>query len=100
MPFRALTSWDAPNLLVAGKGMAQTFYANAATRLHPEEWVAGVAAGAAAGIMVEQRWGAARLYYNVSVLQAALVEEGSPLEWTPKPVVAEAHEASAGLLVA
>jgi hypothetical protein len=37
LPFRALTSWDSPNLLLAGKNLAQTFYANAATRLHPEE---------------------------------------------------------------
>ena len=39
IPFRALTSWDSPNLLLAGKNIAQTFFANAATRLHPEECV-------------------------------------------------------------
>lgn len=32
IPFRALTVATAPNLLVAGKSMAQTFMANAATR--------------------------------------------------------------------
>ena len=47
VPFRALTSADVPNLLVAGKTMAQTFAANAATRFHPVEWATGAAAGAA-----------------------------------------------------
>ena len=32
VPFRALTSMEVPNLLVAGKTMAQTFSANAGTR--------------------------------------------------------------------
>jgi hypothetical protein len=45
IPFRALTHGEAPNLLVAGKTMATTFYANAASRLHPAEWSSGVAAG-------------------------------------------------------
>lgn len=35
-PFRALTHKDCPNLLLAGKTISQTFYANAATREHPE----------------------------------------------------------------
>lgn len=51
MPFRALTNDGAANLLVAGKTMATTFSANSATRLHPEEWSSGVAAGVAAGLL-------------------------------------------------
>ena len=51
IPFRALTSDGADNLLVAGKTMATTFSANSATRLHPEEWSSGVAAGAAAALL-------------------------------------------------
>lgn len=35
-PFRALASDEIQNLLVAGKGIAQTFHANAATREHPQ----------------------------------------------------------------
>jgi hypothetical protein len=31
-PFRALTNAESPNLLVAGKSMSQSFWANAATR--------------------------------------------------------------------
>ena len=46
VPFRALTSDEVPNLLLAGKTMAQTFLANAATRFHPVEWATGAAAGA------------------------------------------------------
>ena len=42
----------APNLLVAGKCMAESFRANANTRLHPSEWTTGVAAGGAAVLMV------------------------------------------------
>jgi hypothetical protein len=51
IPFRALTNRNADNLLVAGKTMATTFSANSATRLHPEEWSSGVAAGAAATLL-------------------------------------------------
>lgn len=41
VPFRALTNKKFTNLLVAGKTMAQTFHANAGTRLHPIEWTTG-----------------------------------------------------------
>jgi len=83
LPFRALTSADAPNLLVAGKTMAQSFWANAGTRLHPEEWVTGTAAGAAAAIMTEQGWDSEQMYDNVAELQTVLQDRfGSPLEWT------------------
>lgn len=45
IPYRALTNRDVDNLLVAGKTMAQTFHANAAIRLQPQEWRTGAAAG-------------------------------------------------------
>jgi len=35
--------------------MAQSFLANAATRLHPTEWSTGVAAGAAAVTMITNK---------------------------------------------
>jgi len=72
VPFRALTVNGSPNLLVAGKTMAQTFHANAATRLHPCEWHSGVAAGAAAVLMVQRNLTTAALAANVSMLQALL----------------------------
>jgi hypothetical protein len=85
LPFRALTSWDAPNLLVAGKSMSQTFFANAVTRLHPEEWVTGSAAGVAAALMVQRGWNeTTKVHENYQELQAALKTTviGQPLEWT------------------
>ena len=51
LPFRALTHEGSANLLVAGKLMATSFFANAATRLHPSEWSSGIAAGGAAVLM-------------------------------------------------
>ena len=85
LPARALTHADAPNLLVAGKSMAQSFWANAATRLHPEEWGTGVAAGAAASLMVARGWSTTTtLLANVGDLQDVLRSPlaQSPLEWT------------------
>ena len=83
IPFRALTVEGAPNLLVAGKTMAQTFFANAATRLHPEEWASGAAAGVAAALMVDKGWASTQAALdNIAIVQAALAASGAPLEWT------------------
>lgn len=86
LPFRALTVGGAPNLLVAGKALAQTFYANAATRLHPEEWATGAAAGASAVLMVQRGWDAADALANIKEVQKLLSSPavGLPLEWTFK----------------
>jgi len=51
-----MTHRDLSNLLLAGKTMSQTFHANGATRLHPSEWTAGVAAGGTAVIMLQNGW--------------------------------------------
>lgn len=82
--FRAHTVDGAPNLLVAGKTMAQTFFANAVTRLHPTEWVSGTAAGVAAALMVRNAWTSQQMYLNRTALQSALglPAIASPLEWT------------------
>ena len=50
-PIRALTVNGYPNVLVAGKCMATSFFVNAATRVHPNEYTSGVAAGVAAEMM-------------------------------------------------
>lgn len=83
-PFRSLTVQGMDNLLVAGKSLAQTFHANAATRLHPEEWTTGTAAGAAAAMMVQNGWDTTAVLKNVRELQALLVTDtvGLPLDWT------------------
>jgi hypothetical protein len=51
IPFRALTVDGYDNVLVAGKCMATSFFVNAATRVHPNEYTSGVAAGVAAAVM-------------------------------------------------
>jgi hypothetical protein len=85
LPVRALTVADVPNLLVAGRTMAQTFLANAVTRLHPTEWSSGTAAGVAAAAMVTHGWDSLQMYINHTVLQGYLDGPGSPiqspLEW-------------------
>jgi hypothetical protein len=81
--FRALTVDGAPNVVVAGKAMAETFWANAATRLHPEEWATGAAAGAAAALMAARGWTTADVAANVGVLQAVLTSPAvdAPIVW-------------------
>jgi hypothetical protein len=51
IPLRALTNIQIPNLMVAGKTIAQSFLVNSATRLHPVEWSVGTAAGVVASFI-------------------------------------------------
>jgi hypothetical protein len=83
VPFRALTHYESPNLLVAGKSMSQSFYANAVTRLHPSEWSTGNAAGAGAALMAHNGWDSLEMFHNVTVLQDMLASDviGQPLVW-------------------
>lgn len=72
-------------MLLAGKTIAQSFYVNAATREHPTEWTTGVAAGAAAALMVQRGWSdtaqVAAAYDDLAAaLRGAAVQQ--PLEWT------------------
>lgn len=55
IPLRALTSNGFSNLLVAGKTMAQTNAANAATRFQPVEWSSGTASGVFASFLLNER---------------------------------------------
>ena len=53
--------------------MAQTYTANAATRLHPTEWHTGQAAGVAATFMWEKELTSKRLYRReIKTLQVEL----------------------------
>ena len=79
IPFRALTVASAPNMLVAGKSMATSFLASAITRLHPNEWASGTAAGVAAVMMSALNLSAAQMAVNVSSLQDRLLSLGVPL---------------------
>ena len=83
IPFRALTVDNAPNLLVAGKSIASSFYANAALRLHPEEWSSGVAAGVSAALMSVNAWtSTGEAMMNVHRIREQLESMGAPLRWT------------------
>lgn len=81
IPFRALTVADAPNMLVAGKSMATSFLTNSVTRLHPNEWASGTAAGVAAVMMSVHNWSSVQMAANVPVLQNRLRSLGVPLSF-------------------
>jgi hypothetical protein len=85
IPFRALTVEGAPNVLVAGKNLAMSFYANAAIRLHPEEWSTGAAAGVAAALMHQHQWTTQEALDNIVRVRAAVAAQGIPLNWTLPP---------------
>lgn len=90
IPFRALTSIDMPNVLVAGKTMAQSYAANSATRLHPVEWSSGAAAGAAAVLMSEQQRpiSTTEVYESAALmgkLRGTIQRNHAPLEWRSCP---------------
>jgi hypothetical protein len=86
LPFRSLTHANASNLLVAGKLAAGSFFASAATRLHPAEWSSGVAAGGAAALMVRRGWDAAAALRHIDEVQAFLAGPAvdAPLEWAAR----------------
>ena len=79
-----MTHSDAPNLVLAGKTMAQSFYANAITRLHPSEWSSGAAAGAGAALMVARAWSSSDVLEHISELQALVASDAvaNPVQWT------------------
>jgi hypothetical protein len=81
IPFRALTNERYGNLLVAGKTMAQSFLANAATRLHPIEWSTGTAAGVSAASMSKNGWTSRQAFEHIADLQAQ-IKEKTPIDWT------------------
>lgn len=81
IPFRALTNKAFDNLLVAGKTMAQSFHANAATRLHPIEWHSGVAAGVAAAHMNQYQISSELALKNIGDIQTK-VSKYQPINWT------------------
>ncbi|NBX16925.1 MAG: FAD-dependent oxidoreductase [Proteobacteria bacterium] len=81
IPFRALTNKSFDNMLVAGKTMAQSFHANAATRLHPIEWHSGIAAGVAAAHMFQYQIGSKLALDNIKDIQTRIAKH-QPINWT------------------
>ena len=92
LPLRALTTSaaNATNLLVAGKTMAQTQAANAATRLHPVEWASGTAAGVLAVAALDTPVPALVEACTASYEQLCDVQRRvarlAPIDWTRSPV--------------
>lgn len=85
IPMRALMVGGAPNLLVAGKTMAQSFHANSNTRTHPSEWSSGVAAGGIAALLVGRGWtNTSDALAHITDVRAFLNSSavGQPLEWS------------------
>jgi hypothetical protein len=75
IPFRALTNVSTENLLVAGKTIAQSFWASTSTRLQPEEFAIGQAAGAAAGWMSRNNVGSTQAALNrITEVQANTIK--------------------------
>ena len=82
VPFRAIGNNVYKNLLFAGKNIAQSFYVNAATRLHPSEWTIGVGAGGAAFYMIDNGIDDTAIVYDqIEKLQELLKSIGQPLDW-------------------
>jgi len=82
LPLRALTNRDVANLLVAGKTMAQSFVANAATRLQPIEYASGIGAGAAAAYMVKSGASDTAAVVPQYASVQAIAKRHGPINWT------------------
>lgn len=82
LPFRAHTNKDFDNLLVAGKTMAQTFAANAATRLHPIEFNSGTGAGVAAGMMYQLQISSSEISRNQIPALRTAIKKYAPVDYT------------------
>ena len=91
-----LTVADAPNLLVAGKAMATSFLTNSVTRLHPNEWASGTAAGVAAAMMSALNLSSEQLAADVSGLQGRLRSLGVPLTFDFGPSKEQGGEEEGG----
>lgn len=84
IPYGALISRDAPNLLAGGKNIGATHITNGAYRLHPSEWAIGEAAGVLAAESVRRRRSPAAIYDDAAALrsvQQRLIDAGHPLIW-------------------
>jgi len=83
IPLRSLTNVLIQNLLVAGKTIAQSFLANATTRLHPVEWSSGTAAGVVASYMAKNSVNNTATLLDSIHLPAvqAQVSKFTPISW-------------------
>ena len=84
IPFRSIAHNNITNILFTGKNIAQTFWSNTCTRLHPSEWNIGVACGAAAQYMMSHNTSnTIYIYNNINQFQTYLVNNiKSVIDWS------------------
>ncbi|GAA5525506.1 hypothetical protein Maes01_02076 [Microbulbifer aestuariivivens] len=92
LPLGIFIPADADNLLPACKNISVTHLVNAATRVHPIEWLVGEVAGQLAAQCLERGLTPADLYQDpteVVALQQQLGDSGIPLHWPQTLAITE-----------
>jgi hypothetical protein len=84
LPLGSFIPRDADNLIPACKNIGVTHLVNAATRVHPAEWMAGEIAAVLAGFASDHGHPLARIHADpalVDTLRGRLRAAGIPLSW-------------------
>ncbi|AOS96510.1 FAD dependent oxidoreductase [Microbulbifer aggregans] len=90
LPLEIFIPADADNLLPACKNLSVTHLVNAATRVHPIEWLVGEVAGLLAAFCIRQELKPGTLAareHAVVDFQRSLTESGIPLHWPDNPAI-------------
>jgi hypothetical protein len=85
LPLGVFIHVDCDNLIPACKNISVTHLVNAATRVHPVEWIVGEIAGVLAEFAVSNGLALAEIHahdYRVSALQSRLKDAGIPISWS------------------
>lgn len=93
LPLGAFIPNTVDNLLPACKNISVTHLVNAATRVHPIEWLIGEVAGLLASYCIKQKFTPASVHAHrsrVADFQRLLTGSGIPLHWPESPTVATA----------
>ncbi|WP_237068022.1 FAD-dependent oxidoreductase [Microbulbifer guangxiensis] len=93
LPLEIFIPADADNLLPACKNLSVTHLVNAATRVHPIEWLVGEVSGLLAAFCIREQIAPASLAaqkQTVVDFRRELVERGIPLHWPENPAIAAA----------
>ena len=96
LPLGIFIPADADNLLPACKNIGVTHLVNAATRVHPIEWLVGEVAGLLAAHCMQKGVAPAAVYASAectSQFQRRLQDNGIPLHWPDSPAVHSAPRA-------
>lgn len=91
LPLGIFIPQDADNLLPACKNISVTHLANAATRVHPIEWLVGEVAGLLAAHSLRTDSAPAGIYESTvrtAQFQSYIQEQGIPVHWPESPATA------------